>query len=371
MSTPKDRKCRRCPAQIYRDNVTGLCQECFNRERSASTGSSLLAADRERERTAYELSVATKKLTAAMTQIKTLERQVKAINVLNESVETFEITPSLPSGKAEGTVFMVASDWHVEERVDPRTVNQLNDFNLDIAEERATTFFKSGLRLTRLLQQDIAIHTAVVPLLGDFISNDIHEEIAEVAQLEPMHAITFARNLIVSGFKFLLENSELNLIVPCHTGNHGRTTKTTRLATENGHSLEYLMYLHLADYFRDEPRIKFIISEGYHSFLEVYGKTIRFHHGHMVKFQGGVGGITIPVNKAIGQWDKARPADMDIFGHFHQLVQNRKWICNGSLIGYNSYALGGKFDYEPPQQTLFLLDKQRGRTCTWPILFKR
>jgi hypothetical protein len=41
------------------------------------------------------------------------------------------------------------------------------------------------------------------------------------------------------------------------------------------------------------------------------------------------------------------------------------------LIGFNSYALSIKADFEHPKQTLMLLDKQRGRTCTWPILFTK
>ena len=40
---------------------------------------------------------------------------------------------------------------------------------------------------------------------------------------------------------------------------------------------------------------------------------------------------------------------------------------NGSLIGYNAYALSIKASFEPPTQTYFLLDKKRGRTMTAPI----
>ena len=79
----------------------------------------------------------------------------------------------------------------------------------------------------------------------------------------------------------------------------------------------------------------------------------------------------IPAYKAVSQWDKGRRADLDIFGHFHQTKDGGKFLCNGSLIGYNSFALRIKADYEPPQQTLLLVDKKRGRTCTWPILLEK
>jgi hypothetical protein len=175
--------------------------------------------------------------------------------------------------------------------------------------------------------------------------------------------------MIASGIQFILDNSTYSLVIPCHSGNHARTTAKTRFAAENGHSLEYLMYCHLAAYFRHEPRVTFIIPEGYHSYVRVYDQVIRFHHGHALRYAGGVGGIYIPVNKAIAQWQKAIPATLDVFGHFHQLRDGGNFLCNGSLIGYNAFALSIKADYEPPKQLLFMIDSKRGRTCTWPILF--
>jgi hypothetical protein len=128
------------------------------------------------------------------------------------------------------------------------------------------------------------------------------------------------------------------------------------------------MYHHLAAYFRNEPRVTFIIPDGPHSYLTVYNDTIRFQHGHMVKYGGGVGGIYIPVHKAIAQWNQAKAATLDVFGHFHQSRDGGNFICNGSLIGYNSFALSIKASYERPKQTLFLLDSKYGRTFTCPIL---
>lgn len=368
----KTLKCRQCPALIYPDSITGLCIDCYNKQRAAQVPSAMVNADRERGRLAEELSMLRKKYDDSLKTNKRLERTLRSRDELFTSpIETFAIEPQDGEGTSEGTCFWTASDWHSEERVDPRRISGLNEFNLEIAKERAAQFFQGGLRLTRMMAQDIKIQNVVIPLLGDFISNDIHDEAVETAQLEPMHAITFARNLLISGIDFTLNNSQFDLMLYCHTGNHGRTTHKTRFATENGHSLEYLMYLHLADYYRGEKRVQFNIADGPHSYLEVYGKTLRFHHGHMVNYQGGVGGIYIPLNKAISQWNKARHADLDVLGHFHQYRDGGNFIVNGSLIGYNSFALSIKADFEPPKQALFLIDKKRGRTGNWPILFKR
>jgi hypothetical protein len=183
-----------------------------------------------------------------------------------------------------------------------------------------------------------------------------------------MHAIVTVQNMLIGGIEFLLDHTKVALTIPCHSGNHARTTKTTRFGAENGHSLEFLLYAHLAAYFRSEPRVQFQIATGMHSYLNVYGQTIRFMHGHSVKYGGGVGGIYIPINKALSQWDKGRRADLSVLGHFHQMRDGGNFLVNGSLIGYSSFALSIRADYEQPKQALFLLDKRRGRTCTWPVL---
>jgi hypothetical protein len=124
----------------------------------------------------------------------------------------------------------------------------------------------------------------------------------------------------------------------------------------------------LARAFKDEKRVKFIIPTSYHSFLDVSGYTIRFSHGHAIRYAGGVGGIFIPCKKAIAQWNKARHADLDVFGHFHQTRDGGDFICNGSLIGWNEFANFIKADYEKPKQVFFLVDHNRKeKTVTAPI----
>lgn len=340
----------------------GLCRKC---RRNAPDS---IEADRGKAKTAGELAKLRVNYGQALRQIEALEQQVGIREALKRQIDTFTIKPVTGTGTGEATPVLVASDWHAEETVGAE-VGRLNRSNPTIIQKRATKFFASGLRLIRLLQQDVRIDSMVLALLGDFITGNIHgEENAEKNAMQPMHALVFAQGLIVSGIDFLLNNSKLKLVVPCHSGNHARTTQTTRFGSENGHSLEYLMYLNLADHYRGNDRVSFVIPEGMHSYLDIYGKKLRFHHGHAVKYGGGVGGIYIPVNKAIAQWNKAETVDLDVFGHFHQLRDGGNFICNGSLIGYNAYALSIKADYEPPRQALFLMDKKRGRTCTWPVL---
>jgi len=306
----------------------------------------------------------------ALARVAELESHLRVLEALTQCSPVV-VRPHHGAGTSEATPVIVASDWHLEERVG-KEVGGLNTFNLDIARERVQTFWQASLRLAELLHKDVHIHTVVFALLGDYITNQIHgAESAESNELQPIHAIIEAQNLITGGIDFWLNNTSFSLVIVCKSGNHARTTQFTRFTSETGHSLEYLMFVSLQAYYRNEPRISFIIEPGIHSYLPIYDEVLRFHHGHAIRYAGGVGGITIPVNKAIAEWDKGRQATFDVFGHYHQYTIGSKFLCNGSLIGYNGYAMSIKAPYEPPKQALFLLDKKRGRTCHWPILFRR
>lgn len=317
----------------------------------------------------HNLADFTKKEKRFVEEIERLTRELEASKAVKE-ISSYEIKPKVLSGKSEAVAVVVASDWHLEETVKPETVSGLNEFNLTIADRRIKQFWQSTLRVIGILNKDIEIKTCVLALLGDFISGSIHDELMEGNSLLPMDAIIKAQEHIVSGIEFLLKNSELNLVIPCHSGNHARVTKKQRHATESGNSLEYFMYHNLALHFKGNKRVQFVVSPGYHSYIDVLGYTIRFHHGHDIKYGGGIGGIFIPAFKAISQWNKGRPAYLDVFGHFHSRKDGGNFVCNGSIIGYSAFALSIKADFEKPSQLLFLIDKKRGKTLTAPIILE-
>ena len=273
------------------------------------------------------------------------------------------------TSKTEAVAFMVASDWHMAERIDPEVVNDMNNFNPDIARIRAEAFFRNGLKLVEIQQHAVDINTLVVPLLGDMVNNTIHEDAVESNTMSQADEVNFVESILISGFDYLLKNSDLKIIVPCSTGNHGRTTQERRVSTENGNSLETILYHHLANCYRNEPRIEFIVAKGYLSYLNLFDKyLIRMHHGHNIRYAGGVGGIYIPLNKAINQWNKLKHAYLDVMGHFHQFRDGGNFIANGSLCGFNAFAISIKADYEEPRQAFFLIDQKRGKTIVAPIL---
>ncbi|GAI55192.1 unnamed protein product, partial [marine sediment metagenome] len=103
----------------------------------------------------------------------------------------------------------------------------------------------------------------------------------------------------------------------------------------------------LAKYYAKNKRVHWMVGRGYHNTQEIMGRKVRFHHGDGLRYQGGVGGISIPVNKAIAQWDKVQVVDFDIFGHWHTFLPHYpKWVSCGSLMGYSEFSVEIKAEFQ-------------------------
>lgn len=317
-------------------------------------------------------------LNTANVKLKYLDKELTSEKIKNQVFEILDknkfpriplkVEPFFRSDTNEAAAVICLSDLHLEEDVNPITVNHLNEYNPKIAETRFKKVFHNALKLIRQQEKDIKITKIILWLGGDIISGFIHPELMESNHLSPNKAILFADELITWGIDFLSNNTKCEIIVPTSHGNHGRSTEFMRIQTAADNSWEYLLYKNLERRYAKDKRIRFQVSEGYLNYLDVFNFKVRFHHGDSVRYAGGVGGIYVPINKAINEWNKSIVANLDIFGHFHQLTFAGNFVCNGSLIGYNAYALSIKASPEPPQQAFFLIDKNRNRmTARMPI----
>jgi hypothetical protein len=305
----------------------------------------------------------------ALKEIQALRKELGAFEKMADHEGVYQVKGAKNPKSQDATAVAVASDWHVEEKVDPKKLNGLNSFDLKEADKRIDKFANGVLHHTEVFKGTYDIKNLVLALLGDFISGHIHDELKSNTELAPVDAILWVQDRIRGVIKHILDNSNLNITVPTCQGNHPRLSDKVNHSNEAGNSLEYMMYKNLSHIFESEKRVAFLVSEAYHQYVNIYDKTLRFSHGHNIRYAGGVGGIFIPAYKAIAQWNKAVPfkVDNDIFAHFHQLKDGGNFISNGSLIGYSPYALSIKADYEPPRQAFFVMNNKEGKIAQMPI----
>jgi hypothetical protein len=272
-------------------------------------------------------------------------------------------------GKGRGVAVIVpATDWHVEERIFLAGTNGKNEFNIAEAERRIKQYYQKVLHLINHQNTLAPVTELWHPLLGDLISGYIHEELMESNELSPTEACFFAQSMVIAGINLWLQETDLPIFVPTCCGNHGRTTTKKRIKTSFKNSFEWLMYKNIEQHFASEPRVTCMVGEGYHNIQTIVKRRIRFHHGDGLRYNGGVGGITIPVNKSVAQWNKSEHVDLDVFGHYHQFLWNYPdWVCCGCLNGFSEFAVEIKASFQHPTQTFIVIDELYGVTSAVPI----
>ncbi len=257
---------------------------------------------------------------------------------------------------------------NVEEEVRQGETPYPNEYNPEIAERSLARFFAGYRWLIDFHRHAFQIRDAVLWLGGDLMTGHIHEELKESTATAPLETILWLRPRIKAGIDVLLEDTGLErLLIPCSYGNHGRDTHKSFRAKGAAHSYEWLLYQWLASQYADEPRVSFLADASAHQYLRVYEFDLHFHHGDETNYGGGVGGVTIPVNKSVAQWDLAKRCHYHHFGHWHQYIDTGRVAINGSVIGYNAYAMSIKATPEAPAQGFYVLDSKRGKTCRSPI----
>jgi hypothetical protein len=305
-----------------------------------------------------------------MKELEDAESLIEAFKSL-KSANSYTIKSGPSSILTEATAVAVLSDVHFAETVHSENVNGRNEYNTKIAKARLEAFFTNLAKLINGFQNKNKVNNLVLALLGDLINGHLRDEALENNSMSPIQEMLKLKEILTAGIQYLLDNTSVHMVIPCHSGNHGRDTKKVRPSTEAEHSYEFVLYHSLADNFKNDERVKFLIPTSYHSFVDVAGLMIRFHHGHFMKYGGGVGGIYISVNKAIAQWNKVQSVGLDVFGHFHQLRNGGNFICNGSVIGFNEFANSIKADFEKPKQAFFLVDHKRKEvTVSCPIFLE-
>jgi hypothetical protein len=298
----------------------------------------------------------------ARRELEVADARIDALLKIKQYSKPIKIKRRVKQGKNQSTAVLVASDWHVEEEVEPDQVSGLNRYNLEIAEARIEKFWRNSLTLTDIARSHTQINDLLLLLLGDFYSGRIVEELTEITALSPVEAVMWLKPRIQAGIDYLLEHGDFERItVVGKIGNHSRITVKPRVANAEKHSLEWLLYFALADIYQGNPRVVFNLEPSYHTIIDVYGFKLRVHHGDYLRYQGGIGGLSVPLNRAIFQWNRGAPADMDAMGHWHSWSASiGRAIVNGSLIGYNRFGVKIKAEFEPPQQGFFTISEKYG-----------
>lgn len=360
-------KCPKCGSKKTMRNGGGriVCRACAQ----STTLSSIDPTD-----TSDEL----KSLRREVQELRKVSVNLSAISRIIGKIDA-QITKDAPpwamkaptgGGLIHGIPTLMLSDLHFGEVVFANQVNGVNSYTTEIAKKRLRRVVDGAVRLLRQTLAPGKFGGMVVILGGDMVEGVIHDEIRDTVDETVMQAVITLHDELVPHIKALCDEFE-RLHVPCVAGNHGRLDRKPRQKNGPALNFDWLLYQFLARTIGSDPkyrdRVTFQIPEGYECSYRVHGLRYMLTHGDAFKGGNGITGPLLPWMRGGLKASKSytamgMPFDVMLMGHWHQLRYLRSIIVNGSLVGYNEYAAKNHFDYEPPQQALWITHPTRGLT---------
>lgn len=317
----------------------------------------------------------------ANSQIRELTKKILCDNKVREKImgiahhkpktpDWLEYGDTLTSSDP-GVPILFASDWHWGEVVNPNEIGGVNEYNLDIARQRAQNMIERAINLLTNHMVNPNYPGIIFALGGDMVSGNIHDELCDTNDMPIMPVVLDIIDHLAMAIRRL--KAEFGRVfLPCVAGNHGRIHRKPRAKQSNFNSYDWLIYQFLDREFADDPDVVFFIPEGPDALISVYGHRYLFTHGNQFRGGDGMIGPLGPIirgdhrkrgrNAQVGQ-----EYDTLVIGHFHQLIQMQRVIVNGSLKGYDEYAFSSNFGYEKAQQALWLSHPHHGITFSMPV----
>lgn len=276
------------------------------------------------------------------------------------------------AGVKAGTPWLMLSDLHLDEVVRAPEIGGVNAYDRRIAELRLERTFTNAVEVCQRYWSGIAYDGIVAPLAGDMFSGDIHEELTQTNADTMLGSVLHWSDKLSAGLVLLAETFG-KVHVPVVVGNHGRRTRKPRSKFRARDNFDWFLGHLLARMVAHDKRITFDVAESADCVVDAYSRKVCVTHGDQARGGGGIGGIWPPLMRLDARKRQRAaavnaPYDLLVMGHWHQLTFGPSFIVNGSLKGYDEYAYTENFGFEPPQQALWLMTPEHGKTWTAPVL---
>ena len=314
----------------------------------------ILAKDKKVETLKAESKLWKKLYEKAIQENAKKDLVVDSIRSLTPAFRSVPITSSTMGIRKHSKQIVVAplSDTHVGDNVKGEQIGGLNSYDIDIFNRRLFGWANLVLQLVELRRTFVPINELVVPMLGDMISGDIHDELARTNIDNCMGQMIRGANLIAQALMLFAPNFQ-KIHVPCVVGNHGRMTRKPPMK-DKYMDWDYMLYQWIAAFCREQKNITFDISKSFVSSFKVFDKTVLIMHGDSIMGAGSGQAIQKAISgmRSVFQYQKTSdsndayvPAEFDsvMMGHFHRVdeydIGTGEIHIVGTMKGVDEFAM--------------------------------
>lgn len=311
------------------------------------------------------------------------DRAAESEHILREMAGIFQRPLSPPEwtlpgnseqGRAVGLIHL--SDLHCGEVVRLEEAAGINEYNPDIFRRRLRRMIDASMRILPRWASDCDLKGVVVALNGDLISGDIHAELRETNALTSHEQVALATDELAAGIRKLADQFG-GVLVTVTPGNHGRTTEKTHAKRMAALSYDVMIGNILAREFANDDRVTVNTASGADIVFPLFGWSVLQTHGDSMGTGGGQGfaGPELPIVRGgkkikLSGFATGERYDIILTAHYHTSSNPGTVLANGSVVGFNEYAVRIRALPEPPQQWLALIHERWGLRERVPVVLE-
>jgi len=280
---------------------------------------------------------------------------------------------------------LVLGDWHAMEVVRPERVNGINAFDHEILAGRVWLLLEKVRSLIDDMRKAYAIDVLHVFILGDMVSGNIHK-LPQTNEVN-MHVAAAWTGALLGQLLWRLAEM-IDLEVRAVAGNHTRTDPAGIDPKDPTDNFDWTAYEHARAHLAkliERGRVEWGPCERWTAEAVIEGKRIVAAHGDEVRGQFGLPFYGLMRALARRQEEqriidrmaldakqdlRALGIDIAVIGHFHQSAYIGQYFLNGSLKGYDEYAMKYGYSPVPPKQWFFRVDHDWGACGMEEIVVK-
>lgn len=260
-------------------------------------------------------------------------------------------------GDKPQTMVAPLTDTHVGDRVVFDQTTGINAYDLDIFNKRLYGWVEQLISLAEYRRNIADVDELVIPMLGDMVSGDIHEELARTNIGNCMEQMMNGAFLIGQAITKLSRNFKKVRVVAV-VGNHGRMTRKIP-AKDKYMDWDHMMYQWVAAFCAEQKNVEFHIPKNFSTIFNVAGRNVLIMHGDSISGGGSSASFTRMVGMMRGlQQQNKETEDVQHFddvmiGHFHRIDEydigtGSLYVC-GTMKGSDEFTTNRLHVSSPPK----------------------
>lgn len=267
---------------------------------------------------------------------------------------------------------MQVCDGHMGAVQRSTEIEGFGEFSPEICRNRQIKYVEKALDWVNLHRNSYALDEIVMPVVGDLISGDIHEDL-RVTNAFPSPVQACEAGILLS--------DQVSMLAPHFTkvrvefvveDNHARLTRKPQAHEAGLNSLNYVVGFIAKQRLQNLKNVEFNIYPQYEAVIEVAGRRYLCCHGHGV--MGWAGFPYYGIERKVSREALKRMNGPDVtkfhkvlLGHWHAPLAHPWYWIGGSVSGTD--ALDHKQGrHSPPSQAAWMVHPRHGefdRTDFW------